>query len=427
MNPFRWFKSKPTEQRALTYNAGLAAGLYDLPTRSGVNVTGEAALGVSAVWCAVKVISESIGSLPLVLYVKTPDGNRDRAEDHTLAPILDNEPNPECTARVFWETFVSHCLLWGNGFIEVQRSKGGKPVALWLVHPRYVQVMRDSDTGGMVYRVNIPVGGAGEPGQVGHTVELQQADVIHVPGLSPDSQIGYNLLRIARENIGYSLALDRFGQSYFGNMANVGGVLSHPGTLSDAARENIRRGWQASYQGVEKTGTTALLEEGMTYTPRNISNEAGQYDESKARAVVDVCRLFNISPVKVHELGRATWGNLAALNTDFWGTTCRPWAEKIEAELERKLLNPGERRTLYVEFLADTLLRGSVADRYANYAIGLTAGFLTVDEVRAWENLPPLPEEAEDDLSQEDGEGEGEQGNGGDKPDDQQPPEAGVK
>jgi HK97 family phage portal protein len=366
------------ERRAL--NVGTLQGLVETPSRSGVAVNEQTALGVSSVWCAVNVISQSIGSLPFSLYRKGT--TNELAEDHPVYQLLDVEPNRECTARVFWETFVSHALLWGNAFAECERDQAGNPLALWIIHPKNVQPDRDQ-TGNLVYRVRVN----------GIEATLYPEDVLHVPGLSPDSVAGWQLLRVARDSIGFSIATERFGQSYFSNMGNVGVYLTHPGTLSDVARDNIRRSFQSQAGGVDNTGKCHLLEEGLTARRETLSNEAGQYDETRRFQITEVSRLFNISPTKLHELGRATWGNLSTLNTDFWSTTCRPWACKIEAEVTRKLLRPEERSQVYVEFDADTLLRGDVTTRYAAYSVGITAGFLTPELVSEWEGLPPPPEE----------------------------------
>lgn len=369
-------------KRAITWDMAYRSGLIDSPTRSGVHVNEQTALGVSAVWCAVNVISQSIGSLPLPLYRKTGTAQA-VATDHPLAAVLDIAPNYECTARVFWETFMSHCLLWGNGFAEIERDNAGNPLGLWIIHPKNIQADRDA-SGRLVYKVRVN----------GLDADLAAEDVLHVPGLSPDTVYGHQLLSIARDNIGFTIQADRYGQHYFANAGNVGTYLTYPGQLSDPARENIRRSFQSSAGGVENTGKVYLLEEGMTANRQTLSNEAGQYNETRQFQITEVSRLFNVTPVKLHELGRATWGNLGTLNTDFWGSTCRPWATKIEAEISRKLLAPEERGTYFAEFDADTLLRGDLTTRYAAYAQGIQAGFLTPELVATWENIPLPPKPA---------------------------------
>lgn len=373
MGLFDYFKAKPKPEakRAITYQQGLEAGLIS-GTFIAHGVDEKAALGISAVWCATKVISESIGKLPFTLYRRKGDGSFKPAKSHPLYDILAVEPNPYVTPAVFWETFVANCLIWGNGFAEITRDGSGRAAELYILHPSAVSI--DLTSGVPVYRVN------GGP-------VLQASDILHVPGLSPDSYEGWNLIQTARANLEFSIQADTFGRAYFRNSGNISTFLEHPSSLSDLARQNILKGFQGS-SGVENTGKTYLLEEGLKVTRQPLSNEAAQYDETRRYQISEVARLFNISPVKLHELGRATWGNLSSLNTDFWGTSCSPWAVKIEQEVMRKLLLPGERGRYNAEFDADTLLRGDITTRYAAYAVGLTAGFLDPEEVREWEGLP---------------------------------------
>jgi phage portal protein BeeE len=133
----------------------------------------------------------------------------------------------------------------------------------------------------------------------------------------------------------------------------------------------------------------------MTAKRETLSNEAGQYDETRKFQITEVSRLFCIDPTKLFEMGRATWGNLGELNSDYWDTTCRRWATKIEAEIRRKLLFPNERKKYAAEFDTDLLLRGDRTTRYANYKVGIEAGFLDVETVCGWESIPvpePKPE-----------------------------------
>ena len=128
----------------------------------------------------------------------------------------------------------------------------------------------------------------------------------------------------------------------------------------------------------------------MNFEPYQLTNEQSQYKDILDWYGYQVAQLLCIPATKIGVLGRATWSNLETLNTDYLTTTLRPWLEKIEAEIERKLLTETERRTMYVEFDTTALLRADIGTRYNAYAVALSNKFMTVDEVRARENLPPL-------------------------------------
>jgi HK97 family phage portal protein len=388
---FGWSKpAQREEERAITYQQAAAVGLVSGPTYSGMPVTEQTTLGISAVWCGIRVISEAVGSLPPILYQKTKVG-RDVAENHPLSDLLEI-PNPEQTRNVLWETAQAHALLYGNAYLEIVRDGAGRPVQLWNLHPTHVQVGRDSDTGTLVYRVQNSATG-GPPGAPGGSQILSADDIVHVPGLTPDGSVGYRLLALARDTIGFGLATMRYGNSLFRNLGRPGGVLNiPPGTkLTDDGYENLKRSFRQDHGG-ENVGSVAVMEQGITFNPFSLAtNEQTQYKDLLQFFVYEVARMLNVQPSKLHSLEKATWGNLETLNADFLTTTLRPWLEKWEAEMERKLLMPGERKKYYVEFDTSCLLRVDQKTRYECYAIasGNTA-WKTVNEIRAAENLPPV-------------------------------------
>ena len=372
------FKGK--EKRSLSWDQAYQAGLVQSPTYSGVAVNDATALGISALWCGIRVISQDVGSLEPVLYRESVSGLRDRADYHPVYHLLVEEPNNEMTRPVFFETLMAHALL-GNAYCEVERDGTGRPLALWPIHPGNVHVERDN-AGRLGYRVSVQAG----------DVVLDPADVVHVPGLSPDGSVGYRLLHVARETLGFALSAQRHGAAFMGNAARPSGLLQTMGQLNDNARENLRRSWQYLHGGSANAGKVAILEEGLTFTPYQQTNEQSQYKDILSFLIYEVARFLNCPPSKLHSLEKATWGNLETLNQDYLTTTLRPWLIKWEKELERKLLTPAERAELYIEFDTTNLLRADIGTRYNAYGVALSNGFLTVDEVRARENLPPLPQ-----------------------------------
>lgn len=363
------------QKRAITYEQALRCGLLEAPTASGVTVSADSALTVSAVYSAVRIISTGIGSLPLVLYQRRPDGGRDRATDHPVYDLLHDQPNPESTPATFWETGIAHLLIHGNLVAEIERANDGTPLALWLLPADQVRIERTA-AGQLVYKLGENV--------------LDPADVFHVPGYSCDGVTGIGVVKWARESFGLTKAMETSAASFFGNGMRAGGVLEYPGTLTDPARENLRKSMAQLHAGASNTGKMMLLEEGMKYNPLAISNEDAQWLQGRQFQIQEVARWFQISPTKLADLGRATWSNLASENLSFIQQTLRPHMVKVEQEVRRKLLSRDERRDLYGEFLIDGVLRGLTKDRYDAYAVGIGAGFLLRSECRAWENLPAV-------------------------------------
>lgn len=389
MNLFtRLFGAKP-QKREITYQQGIDAGLVPLPTRSGVSVDERTALGLPPLWAGIRIISADVGSLEPILYKEGPNGQREAAVNHPVYRLLTEEPNGEHTRPVLFETLQAHALLHGAAFAEIVRDGAGRPTALWPIHPRNIRFGRSAD-GELVYQVTITVND-GTPGEVGSQVILNKDDILHVPGLSADGTgVAYSLLRLARETIGYGVGVQRYGASFFQNAARPGGVLEAQGQLNDTARENLRRSWQQLHAGTDNVGKVAILEEGLKFTPFQFSNEQNQYKDVLDWYGYQVAQLLCIPPTKIGVLGRATWSNIDALSQDYLTTTLRPWLEKWEAEFERKLLTPAERRTHYIEYDTSSILRADIASRSAFYSSAISTGWMTTNEVRAKENLPPV-------------------------------------
>lgn len=368
----------------------MAGPLFGGSTKSGVAVSELSALGNSAIWCGVRTISQDVGCLVPGVYDENEQGIRTRDKKHKLNKLF-REPNPEMTGLTFRETIQANAILWGNGYAEIIRDGAGNPVQLWPIHPQNVMVYRDSETGQLLYKVTVAATG-GPPGSIGQQIDLQPQNILHIPGLSPDGSVGYRLLTIARETIGFAQASMNYGAAMFRNGVRPSGTLETTAKLDEDARKNLKDSYRQENAGADNVGTIMLLEEGLTWKQASYTNEQAQYIEILDRFVFEVARLLVIPPPKLMSLEQATWANITELNRAYGNDCLRPWFCKWEAEYERKLLLPSERENKYIEVDCSSLLRADEKTRYQNYDLALAhQPWRTVDEVRAAENLPPLP------------------------------------
>lgn len=351
------------------------------PVAAGVSVTENTAFNYSAVWAAVALIAGSIGSLPLPLYRRLPEGGKERASSHPLYRLLHDEPNPEMTSMVFRETLQNHVLTWGNAYAEIERNGGGRPVALWPLTPDRLKVERDQAKN-IVYRVRQAGGGY---------ATLSSDNVLHVPGLGFDGLTGYAPIARAREAIGLGLATERFGASFFGRGSRPSGVLEHKGRLSDKARERLRGDWDSMHSGVDNAHRPAVLEEGMSWKALMIPPEDAQFLQTRLFQIQEVARWFNVPLHLLKDLSHATFSNIEHQALEFVVHTLRPWLVRWEQELNRKLLSSAERDVFFFEHLVDGLLRGDQKTRFEAHAIGRQWGWYSADDVLEVENRNPLP------------------------------------
>ena len=342
-------------------------------TASGKTVNERTAMQTTAVYACVRILAETIASLPLNIYRSTGNG-KEKAIDHQLYYLLHDEPNPEMTSFVFRETLMSHLLLWGNAYAQIIRDGRGKVLALYPLLPDRMTVDRTTE-GQLYFEYRKDTG----------YVILRPEDILHIPGLGFDGLVGYSPIAMAKNAIGMAIATEEYGGKFFANGASPGGVLEHPGVVKDPAR--IRESWNAVYQGSGNAHRVAVLEEGMKFQPIGIPPEQAQFLETRKFQTEEICRIFRVPPHLVANLDKATFSNIEHQSISFVVHTIRPWLVRLEQGMNKALLSQSEKGRYFVGFVVDGLLRGDYASRMQGYAIGIQNGFLSPNDVRTLENM----------------------------------------
>lgn len=362
-------------------------------TTSGKTVNERTALQTTAVYACVRILSETIASLPLHVYRYT-EGGKTKDTEHALYTLLHDEPNPDMTSFVFRETLMSHLLIWGNAYAQILRDRSGQVIGLYPLLPDQMRVHR-SEKGKLFYVYNRYEEDNPNFQEKGSIV-LSQEEVLHIPGLGFDGLIGYSPIALAKNAVGMTLACEEYGASFFGNGANPGGVLEHPGILKDPAK--VRDSWNAVYQGTRNAHKVAVLEEGMSYKQIGIPPEEAQFLETRKFQINEIARLFRIPPHMVGDLEKSSFSNIEQQSLEFVKYTLDPWVVRFEQALKKSLLLPEEKKTHFIKFNVDGLLRGDYQSRMNGYAIGRQNGWLSTNDIRKLEELNPIPSEEGGDL-----------------------------
>ena len=353
---------------------------------SGTRVDERSALNSVAVFACVRILSETLASVPLPLYRRMTARSKRRAHEHPLYSLLHDAPNPEMSSFNFREALMSHLVLWGNAYAEIDWNMNkGRPRALWPLLPNKMRVKREK--GDLYYYYRLPNG---------QEKIFPAINIFHIPGLGFDGLIGYSPIYMAREAIGLSLATEEFGARFFGNGAKPGGVLEHPGKLGETAQDNLRKSWNEMHQGLSNQHRIAILEEGMKYHQVGIPPEDAQFLETRKFQRSEIASFFHIPPHMIGDLEHATFSNIEHQGIEFVVYTMRPWFVRWEQIIGKKLLWPDERRDYFAEFLVEGLLRGDVESRYKAYSVGRQWGWLSANDVRELENMEPLPDKQGD-------------------------------
>ena len=376
-NPFLFFfrardKPKDAVSAATTFSFGMAG--------SGKSVNARTAIQVSAVYACVRVIAETVASLPFAVFEQDKTGSQ-KALDHPLYRILHDEPNLEMTSFVWREAMLTHLLLWGNSYSQILRAGRGKIIGLYPLLPDHMEVDRD-DKGKLTYTYSTTNG---------QQVKLRPEDVLHIPGLGFDGIMGYSPIAVERNAVGLSIAAEEFGGKFFGNGATPSGILTHPNTVKNP--KALRESWMEAYGGSSNANRVAILEEGMTFTRISMPNNEAQFLETRKFQVEEICRIYRVPPHMIADLEHATFSNIEHQSIDFAVHCIRPWLVRIEQAVNRALFTEQEKGRFYCQFNLDGLMRGSYKERMEGYSIARQNGWMSANDIRALERMNPIPTE----------------------------------
>ena len=365
-----------------------AIGLERRSTNIGVNgwpivpaagaVTPATAQGVSAVYGCVGAISETVASLPLILFKKNGD-DRERASGHPLYSVLHDMANPEQTALEFREYMQACVLLRGNAYARIVRGYDGQVRELWPLNPDNVTVKRTPS--GLVYEYT----------KDGVLTRLLAHEVLHLRHrLGDDGVLGVSPIAAARGVVELALSEQEHGKNTFTNGAKLLGVLKFPGKLKPEQRTAIAASWATQYAGGANAGRTAVLDEGVDFQALSMNLEDAQWIEARKLSVIEVCRLFRVPPVIVQAMESANYSNSVELARQFITLSLRRHLVAWEQAIAKQLLTEAGRRSYFAEHQVEGLLRGDAQNRAAFYSSGITAGWMLKSEARKLENLPAI-------------------------------------
>lgn len=348
---------------------------------SGIGVTPSSAMSYSAVLACVRVLAETLASLPLITYERVGE-RKERARDFYLYGLLHDQPNAWMTSFEFRELLQIHLLLWGNAYCEIEYDEAGRVIALWPLLPWKMRKVEVTN-GDLVYSYE---------SDTGRITPLASWRVWHLRGLSFNGVVGQAISDMASEPIALGLAAEKFGATFFGNGARPGGVLEHPGILGDEAIKHLRQSWEAAHGGLDRSHRVAILEEGMKYAQTGVPPEAAQFLETRKFQRSEIAGILRVPPHMIGDLENATFSNIEHQQIAFVTHTMHPWFVRWEQSINAHLMSKAQSQVYYVEFLVDALLRGDILSRYQAYAIARQWGWMSADDVRQLENQNPLPD-----------------------------------
>lgn len=331
----------------------------------------------STVFACRNYIKGQISQLPFFVYRRNAAGGADR-EPGALENILSRRASREWSASQFWGRLLDDAVMRGNGFAEIQFTRGGEIAALWPIHALRVRVDRESN-GEIVYIVQTDYNGERR---------LPADRVFHLRGFGEDI-VGKSVIEYAADAIGWAQALATFGASFFNNNLTLGGVIIQKGEdLSPEAKDILLEEFEGRHKGAENAFRPVVLDAGMDWKTTTATPEQGQYVDAMKMADLVVARFFAVPPSEIGIMEGATYDNFEHQSIKSVSRCLMPWITALEQEADYKLARDPE---TYTRMMTDELLRGDAVSMSTMLTTYTDKGLMTLNEGRARLNLNPLP------------------------------------
>lgn len=341
----------------------------------------EKASGHAVAHRCISVIAENLASVPLAVYRRTEDGGRERATDHALYGVLHDETAPGLTAFEAREWLLASALTYGNGYARIERNGRSQVTALHPIVAGSVTVEK-LPSGRLRYKVAQPDGG---------TQVLLQDEVLHIRYRTRDGILGQSPIQIAAAAFGLALAQQDTAGAAAQNSFRPAGALVFPDKLGGTGKEGIIAKFKERFVGSMKAHEVMVLDGGAKFETFQFNSKDSEFLESRKLSNLDICRVFGVPPSVAGITDDATYSNIGEESRALVSRCLAPWAKRVEMALNTALLSPESRKMLFIEHDLAGLLRGDLKSRYDAYRVGREGGWLSVDEIRAFENMSKVP------------------------------------
>lgn len=349
-------------------------------SKAGVTVSAEKSMQITAFWRAINIISGVIASLPFDVYRITDDSAvKDRK--HPISKIVGRSPSPLFTKYDFFQTLVLHLYTFGNFYARINRGGVQNQVRALTILPPYEVTHEINARGELVY-VHRPA--------EGKETRVLWYNMIHVSNIGWDAISGTDIVKTFQDVLGTAIANQDFMANFYGNGAQLSGVVSVPQKLDKESYDRLRASWNASYSGTHNAGATAILEQGASYQKVGLSPQEAGSTDAKKLAVADVARITGVPQFLLEDLDRATFNNIEHLGQLFVTYTILPLCRNIESEFSRKLLSEYEQDSAEIRADLKVLLRADTEGRAKLIESMMKWGIINRDEARDIEGLNPI-------------------------------------
>lgn len=377
----RGFQTVATMSQAQALAFGEDGGSFGRPA------TRENAMSVPAFWRAVNLIANGCSKAGLHRYRVVGENGKERDTKHITYRLVRSYPNPYMSAHEMWRTVFAHAIVTGNGYIYIVRDATGMASELWPLLPSDTYPVRKN--GELWYITSVS---SASDGAAKH-VKIPPDDVLHIKGLGYDGLCGYSILDIAREALAGAIATRKHTNAFFKRGATLSGLLEAPYTIEENVARELLAKWNTMHSGIDNSHKTALLTNGMKFSPLSVDARKSQLLEIRQFDRVEMALLLGVKPHQVGDLTRQGYNSLEQEKRDFADEGLDPWWTASEDECDAKLLTQAEKDN-YTHFFRWNRKASIQTDTKTESEVVrslVTNGIITIDTGLALLDMNPLP------------------------------------
>lgn len=367
------------EERAISFQTVWGSGGdLEIGTQSSTIVNADTAFRINAVFSAVSLISDTISTLPVDSYIRR-DGARFA---YRPKPVWVSKPDVDTTKEAFYGSVIVSLLLDGNAFIRVFSNRAGEITNLVVLNPMKVEIKRNG-LGRVMFQVE------------GEEKLLTSDEIVFIPDVVRPGQIrGISRVEALKDNLGLAMALENYAARFFGQGATTQGIIEYPHKLTQEQAEQLRESFDARHKGWRRSHRTGILSNGAKYVQTSVDPEKSQALDARRMAVEDVARAFNVPPHLLGLPGTTSYASVEQNNLAWVTHSLRPIVQKLETAFSPLLSRYPGGENAFIKFSLDGLLRADINSRMTAFSTGLQSGFLTINDVRRFEDLTPIDDES---------------------------------
>jgi HK97 family phage portal protein len=339
-------------------------------------------MGLAAFFGCLRVISEDVAKLPIRVYRKDGDGDKEYLPEHIIHTLLERRPNGSMTPQSFREVMTQQAMATGNSYSVIERS-GGEPIALWPVSSSQVVPLVDHDEAGrpfLVYQVTTNRG----------TEFFFEEEMFHLRGFG-DGLVGFSILQMASETLDLTMSANKYASTFFNSGGRMAGLLSVDEALSPEGREKVRSELKRTHGGADNTNKILVLDKGMSFTPFGVPPETSQMIQTRRYQSWEICGFFRVPLHKIMDVSGISYNAMEQMETVYANDSLGPWLARWEQEIQRKLLMGADADSVSVRHDLQAILKGTHRDRADFMQKMFQCGGMTINEIRMLNDMDPIP------------------------------------